>query len=435
MQFNLEKLDKNFVALEVTFNEEEVEEALAEGYKRVVKKVNIPGFRKGHVPRAILEKQFGKEVLYEDAIDIILPKGYLKALEEYKLEPIDQPKLDVNEAFEAGKPFVFKATVEVLPEVKLGQYKGLEIEKPKVEIKDEQVAERLASLQERHAELVLSDKKNLEKGDFAVIDFEGYIDDQPFSGGAAQAFSLEIGSGSFIPGFEEQLIGMEVGTDKDIKVTFPEDYPREDLAGKEAAFKVSLKEIKVKEIPAADDEFAKSVGNFETIEDLKADLREKMVEWATQDAESSFAQAAVNKAVENAEFETPETLVKREMDDLLHRFEHNLAYQGLTLEKYLDYVKKTKEEVLDDFRPEAVKRIKTDLVLSNIAKSENLEVTEEELNEKLQELAERYQQKNSAKLRQTLEKNGQLSSIKQAILLEKASDFIKENTTPIEVVK
>ncbi|MGE5604532.1 MAG: trigger factor [Bacteroidota bacterium] len=435
MQFNLEKLDKNFVALEVTVNAEEVEEALAESYKRVVKKVNIPGFRKGHVPRAILEKQFGKEVLYEEAIDIILPKGYLKALEEYKLEPIDQPKLDVKEAFEAGKPFTFKATVEVLPEVKLGQYKGLEIEKPKVEIKDEQVAERLTSLQERHAELVLSDKKNLEKGDFAIVDFEGYIDGQPFSGGAAQAYSLEIGSGSFIPGFEEQLIGMEVGTDKDIKVTFPKDYPREDLAGKEATFKVSLKEIKVKEIPVADDEFAKSVGNFETIDDLKADLREKLIEWAKQDTEANFTQAAVNRAVENAEFETPETLVKREMEDLLHRFEHNLAYQGLTLDKYLDYVKKSREEVLEDFRPEALKRVKTDLVLSNIAQAENLEVTEEELNEKLQELAERYQQKNSAKLRETLESKGQLSSIKQAILLEKASDFIKENTTAIEVVK
>lgn len=435
MQFNMEKLDKNFVALEVTVNAEEVEEALAESYKRVVKKVNIPGFRKGHVPRSILEKQFGKEVLYEDAIDIILPKGYLKALEEYQLEPIDQPKLEVKEAFEAGKPFTFKATVEVLPEVKLGQYKGLKIEKPKVEIKDEQVAERLASLQERHAELVLSDKKNLEKGDFAVIDFEGYLDGQPFSGGAAQAYSLEIGSGSFIPGFEEQLIGMEIGTDKNIKVTFPNDYPREDLAGKEVTFKVSLKEIKVKEIPAADDEFAKSVGNFETIDDLKADLREKMLEWAKQESEASFTQAAINQAVENAEFETPETLVKREMEDLLHRFEHNLAYQGLTLDKYLAYVKKSREEVLEDFRPEALKRVKTDLVLSNIARAENLEVTEEELNEKLQELAERYQQKNSAKLRETLESKGQLDSIRQAILLEKASDFIKENTIAVEVVK
>lgn len=435
MQFNLEKLDKNFIALEVTLNVEEVEEALAESYKKVVKKVNIPGFRKGHIPRAILEKQFGKEVLYEEAIDIVIPKGYLGGLEEYKLEPIDQPKLEVKEAFEAGKPFAFKATVEVVPEVKLGQYKGLEIEKAKVEVKEEQVSERLVSLQERHAELVLSDKKNLEKGDFAVIDFEGYVDGQPFSGGAAQAYSLEIGSGSFIPGFEDQLIGMEIGTDKDIKVTFPDDYQREDLARKEATFKVSLKEIKVKEIPAADDDFAQSVGKFDTIEALKADLREKMIEWAKQDAETNFAQTAVNQAVENAKIEAPETLIKREMDDLLHRFEHNLTYQGLTLEKYLDYAKKTIEEVLEDFRPEAIKRVKTDLVLSNVAQTENLEVSEEELNEKLQELADRYQQKSLAKLRETLESKGQLSSIKQAILLEKASDFIKENTKPIEVEK
>jgi trigger factor len=435
MQFNLEKLDKNFVALEITMDTEEIDEALAESYKRVVKKVNIPGFRKGHVPRPILEKQFGKEVLYEEAIDILIPKGYLGALDEYKLEPIDQPKLEVKEAFESGKPFAFKATVEVVPEVKLGQYKGLEVEKVKVEVKEEQVIERLASLQERHAELVLSDKKNLEKGDFAVIDFEGYINGQPFSGGAAQAYSLEIGSGSFIAGFEEQLIGMEVGTEKDIKVTFPEDYPREDLAGKEATFKVSLKEIKVKEIPTADDDFAQSIGNFDTIDALKDDLREKMTEWAKQEADTNFAQEAVNKAVENAEIEAPETLVKREMDELLHRFEHNLAYQGLNLQQYLDYTKKTNEEVLEDFRPEAIKRVKTDLVLSNIAQAENLEVTDEELNEKLAELAERYQQKNAAKLRESLEKNGRLSSIKQAILLEKAADFIKENTKPIEVEK
>lgn len=435
MQFNLEKLDKNFVALEIMMNTEEIEEALAESYKRVVKKVNIPGFRKGHVPRGILEKQFGKEVLYEEAIDILIPKGYLGALDEYKLEPIDQPKLEVKDAFEAGKQFAFKATVEVVPEVKLGQYKGLEVEKVKVEVKEEQVAERLASLQERHSELVLSDKKNLEKGDFAIIDFEGYIDGQPFSGGAAQAYSLEIGSGSFIAGFEEQLIGMEVGTEKDIKVTFPEDYPREDLVGKEAIFKVSLKEIKVKEIPAADDDFAQSIGNFDTIDALKTDLREKMTEWAKQEADTNFAQEAVNKAVENSEFEAPETLVKREMDELLHRFEHNLAYQGLNLQQYLDYTKKTNEEVLEDFRPEAIKRVKTDLVLSNIAQAENLEVADEELNEKLAELAERYQQKNAAKLRESLESNGRLSSIKQAILLEKAADFIKENTKPIEVEK
>ncbi|NLW45944.1 MAG: trigger factor [Firmicutes bacterium] len=435
MQFNLEKLDKNFVALEIAMDTEEIEGALAESYKRVVKKVNIPGFRKGHVPRAILEKQFGKEVLYEEAVDILVPKGYLGALDEYKLEPIDQPKLEVKEAFEAGKPFVFKATVEVTPEVKLGQYKGLEVEKAKAEVKEEQVTERLTSLQERHAELVLSDKQNLEKGDFAVVDFEGYIDGQPFSGGAAQAYSLEIGSGSFIAGFEEQLIGMEVGTEKDIKVTFPEDYPREDLGGKEASFKVSLKEIKVKEIPAADDDFAQSIGNFDTIDALKNDLREKMIEFAKQEADANFAQGAVNKAVENAEVEAPETLVKREMDELLHRFEYNLAYQGLNLQQYLEYSKKTNEEVLEDFRPEAVKRVRTDLVLSNIAQAENLEVTDEELNEKLAELAERYQQKNVAKLKETLEDNGRLGSIKQAILLEKAVDFIKENTKPIEVEK
>lgn len=432
MQFDLEKLDKNFVSVEVTVDTDEIEEALAGAYKRVVNKVNLPGFRKGHIPRVILEKNFGKEVLFEDALDIMVSKAYLNALVELKLEPIAQPQLDAEEALDPAKPFDFKIKLEVLPEVTLGEYKELEVEKKAVNIDDAQVEERLQSLRERHAEVVLSEKKALETGDFAVIDFEGFVDGQPFSGGAAQAYSLEIGSGSFIPGFEDQLIGVEVGTEKEIAVTFPQDYQSEELAGKEAAFKVTLHEIKVKEYPELDDEFAKSVGKFENLDELKADLKTKMIETAEKDAESSFKQAAIDKAVDNAEVEIPETLIQQEKEDLMRRFEQNLAYQGLNLEQYLSYFKKTKDEIEADFHPEAVKRVKTDLVLSNIAKNEQIEATEAELDERINELATHYQQKNVAKFKKDLKSKGRLEDIKQAIILEKTADFVEKNTKTVE---
>jgi trigger factor len=431
MQSKLEKLDKNVVEVELTVGIEEIDEAIAQAYKKVVKKVNLPGFRKGNIPRRVLEAQFGKEVFYEDALDIIVPKVYLEALSEHKLEPIDHPKFDIIESLESGKPFVFKATVEVLPDVKLGQYKELRVEKKQVKIGEADVEKQLTELRERHAELVLSEKTALENGDFAIIDFEGYIDGQPFPGGAAQAYSLEIGSGNFIPGFEMQLIGMTTGSEREIAVTFPNDYPTQELAGKAASFKVTLKEIKVKEIPELNDEFAQSIGKCKSLDELKADVKEKITSMAEMDAESAYSQALLDQAVANSEVEVSETLVKREMDELLGRFEHNLTYQGLNLEKYLEYAKKTRDEVLEDFRPEAVKRVKTDLVLDCIARFEKIDATEAEVDEKIKELAERYQEKNSAEMKKILAAKGRLGDIKQAIILEKTADFIKESAMPI----
>jgi len=431
MRFNLEKLDKNFVAVDCSATPEEIEAALAEAYKKVVQKVNLPGFRKGHIPRPILEKQFGKEVLYEDALDYMVTKGYLESLQKFDLHPIAQPKLEAADQLDPAQTYKFKINIEVLPEVKLGQYKQLEVEKKAVQVGEEQIVERLRELQERHAELVLSEKEELEKGDFAMVDFEGYIEGKPFPGGSAQAYTLEIGSGSFIPGFEEQMIGMKVGTEKEIRLKFPDDYQSPGLAGKDVVFKVGLKEIKVKEIPEINDEFAKSIGNFENVAAFKEDLKGKMLSMAQLNAEADFSQAAIDRAVENAAVEVPETLIKQEMEDLMRRFEHNLAYQGLNLEKYMEYFKKTKEELLEEFRPEAVKHVKTDLVLSDIAKTEQIEASEAELNEKIKELSTRYQQANPEKFRRDLEAKGRLSDIRQAIVLEKTADFIKENALPL----
>jgi trigger factor len=431
MQSNLERLDKNLVSLEITVSVTEIEEAIKEAYKKIVKKVNLPGFRRGNVPRRILEAHYGKEVFYEEALDILVPKAYLAVLVEHKLEPIDHPKFDVVEPLDAEKPFVFKATVELLPEVTLGQYKDLQVEKKQVNVGETEVEAQLKVLQERHAELVLSDKEELEKGDFAVTDFDGYVDGKPFPGGAAQAYTLEIGSGSFIPGFEDQMIGMKTGSERDVTVTFPADYPTAELAGKEALFKVDLKEIKVKEFPEIDDEFAQSIGKFETVDELKADVKQKIISAMEMDAESAYSQALIDKAVDNAQVEVPETLIVQEMEELLHRFEHNLAYQGLNLEKYLEYSKKTHEDVKEDFRPEAAKRVKADLVLNSIAKFEQINVSETELNEKIRELAERYQQKDLEKLKSELDAKGRLADLKQTIVLEKTADFIKENSVPV----
>lgn len=427
MQFNLNKLEKNLVEVEVSVSVDEIKEVMPQAYKRVANKVSLPGFRKGHVPQPVLEKQFGREVLHEDAIDILVSKAYMEAIEKFELQIINQPSLDVTEAFDESKEFKFKIKMEVLPEVKLGKYKELSIKKEKVEITDAQVEENLKSMQERYAELVLSDKKAVEKGDFAIIDFEGYLDGKAFPGGAGQGHPLEIGSGSFIPGFEEQLIGMEVGTSKDVNVTFPKEYHSEDLAGKEATFKVDLKEIKVKELPELDDEFAKSGSKFETVAEMKADMKAKMQENADREADTNFAQAAIDKAVEAAKVELPEVMVDREIHELMHRFEHNLSYQGIGLEQYLAYIKKTSEELHEDFRPEAEKRVKTDLVLAAIAKAENLEVTDEELDARIEELAGYYQQKNVAKFKKDLESKGRMIDIKDAVLLEKAADFIRAN--------
>ncbi|MCL6590843.1 MAG: trigger factor [Firmicutes bacterium] len=428
MQFNLEKLDKNFVALTVTVSLEEVEKALAKSYKTVVNKINLPGFRKGHIPRLILEKQFGKEILYEDAVKILVQDGYLAGIKEYDLHPIAQPKFEPVNQFEEGSPFIFKMEIEVLPEVKLGQYKGLTVEKVQKKVTEEDVDLKLKELQERHAELVLSDHTQLAQGDFAVIDYEGYVQGQAFSGGAAQSYTLEIGAGNFIAGFEDQLLGMEIGTERVISVVFPEDYYNQDLAGKKAEFKVKLKEIKVKEYPALDDEFAKSLGKFETLQELRDDLYEKIRKSSEREAELMFGNNAVKVAVDNAEVEIPESMIEQETGEMMRRFEQNLSYRGLSFDQYASYSKKTREEIEQDFRPEAFQRVKTDLVLSKIAKVEDIKITDEELNMKISELAGLYGAKDPAKFRRDLEKRGRLDAIEQSILMEKTTDFLREQS-------
>lgn len=392
MTANWEKTEKNKGVLTVEVDAEQVNAALNEAFNKVVKQVNVPGFRKGKVPRVIFEQRFGVESLYQDALDILLPRVYPMAIDETGIEPVDQPEIDI-EQIEKGKEFVFKATVTVKPEVKLGEYKGLEVEEQDDTVTDEDVQAELKQLQERFAELVVKEDGEVEQGDTVVIDFEGFVDGEPFEGGKAENHSLEIGSGSFIPGFEEQLFGTKAGEEKDVKVTFPEDYHAEELSGKEATFKVKIHEIKRKELPELDDEFAKDANEkVETLDELKKNIREHLEEHKKQDAENYKRDTVVEKASDNAEIDLPEVMIGNELDRMMKEFEQRLQSQGVTLDMYFQFSGTDKEGLREQMKDDAEKRLRANLTLEEISKAENVEVSEEEINKELEQMAEMYKQ-------------------------------------------
>nr|WP_010099028.1 trigger factor [Ornithinibacillus scapharcae] len=404
---------------------EEFEVALDKAFTKVVKTVQVPGFRKGKMPRPIFEKRFGVEALYQDAIDIVLPEAYVKAIDEAGIDPIDQPSIDLED-IERGKPVVFTAEVTVKPEVKLGEYKGLEVEEIDVTVTDEDVDAELQQLRERHAELVVKEEGTVEEGDTAVIDFEGFLGDVAFEGGKGENHSLEIGSGQFIPGFEEQLVGKEVGVETEIKVTFPEDYHAEDLAGKEATFKVTVHEIKSKELPELDDEFAKDVDDeVETLEELKTKKREELEAEKKQSADNAKREDLINKASDNAEVEIPEVMVDTELDRMMREFEQRLQMQGMTLDLYYQFSGQDETALKDQMREDAGKRVKTNLTLEAIIKAENLEVTEEDVTAELDNMAAMYGV-DTEQLTQML--GGNTDAIKEDLLFRKAIDFLVDNS-------
>ncbi len=378
MGVKVKKLEKNKVSIEVEVGADEVDAALGRAYRQVVKKVNIPGFRKGHVPRKVLEMRLGKGILYEDALEILLPEAYDRAIVEAKLEPIDQPQIeDVH--IEEGSPLRFSATVEVKPEVQLGQYKGLKIEKEKVEVTPEDVDDFLHALRERNAVWQVVEEGEVCDGDLVIIDFTGFVNGEPLEGGKGENHTLRIGSGTFIPGFEEQLLGARVDEERKIQVVFPEDYQNEDIAGAEAEFDVKLKEIKRKKLVPIDDEFAKDVSDFASLEELRDDSRKKLLEAAKNKAEEQFRQKVISRVVDNAEVEVPEILIKRRIDSMLGDMELRLQQQGIPLETYLEYSEKTREDMGEELAEPAHLGVKTDLVLNAIALKEGIEAKEEEV--------------------------------------------------------
>ncbi|RYL94662.1 trigger factor [Sporolactobacillus sp. THM19-2] len=421
-----EKTKGNVGTLTFGVDADSFDQALDKAFKKVVKKVTVPGFRKGRVPRGLFERRFGVEALYEDAIDFVLPSAYSEAIDQTGIEPVDKPQVDVKEIGK-GKKLVLKADVTVKPEVKLGDYKGLEVEDKNTEVTDADVDHEISHLQERYAELVVKDDGKIEKGDTAVIDFDGYVDGKPFEGGKAENYSLEIGSGSFIPGFEDQLIGLGVDDEKDVNVTFPKDYHAEELKGKEATFKVKVHEIKQKQLPKLDDEFAKDVDDdVDTFDALKEKIKNHLKEHREQDAVNSKRDSVVEQASENAEIDIPEVMITNEQDNMLKEFEQRLKAQGLSLDMYTKLSGTNKDALRDQMKADAEKRVRANLTLEAIAKAENIEPAEEEVEEELKKLSESYK----ISVDQLKKALGSNNFIKEELRLRKAVDLLVESSKP-----
>jgi trigger factor len=427
MSAKWEKLEGNQGVLTVEVEASEVDTALDQAFKKVVKKVNVPGFRKGKMPRKLFEQRFGVESLYQDALDILLPKAYGDAVEETGIEPVDRPEVDI-EKMEQGSNLVFTAKVIVKPEVKLGEYKGLEVEKTETEVTEEDVQNELTRLQEQQAELVVKEDGAIENGDTVNLDFEGFVDGEAFEGGKAENYSLEIGSGSFIPGFEEQLVGEKAGAEKDVNVTFPEEYHAEELAGKPAVFKVKIHDIKSKQLPELNDEFAKEAeGDAETLEDLKKELRTKLEESKKQEAENQTRETVIEKASENAEIEIPEAMVNTELDRMVQEFGQRLQMQGMNLDLYYQFSGTSEEALREQMKEDAQKRVRTNLVLEAIVEAENIEVSEEEIDAELNKMAEMYKMEVE-QIKQMLAMQGGNDAVAADLKVRKAIDFLVENS-------
>ncbi|KIN28828.1 MULTISPECIES: trigger factor [Bacillus] len=423
MSVKWEKQEGNEGVLTVEVDAETFKTALDDAFKKVVKQVSIPGFRKGKIPRGLFEQRFGVEALYQDALDILLPVEYPKAVEEAGIEPVDRPEIDV-EKIEKGESLIFTAKVTVKPEVKLGDYKGLGIEKDDTTVTDEDVQNELKALQERQAELVVKEEGAVEEGNTVVLDFEGFVDGEAFEGGKAENYSLEVGSGSFIPGFEDQLVGLEAGAEKDVEVTFPEEYHAEELAGKPAVFKVKIHEIKAKELPDLDDEFAKDIDEeVETLAELTEKTKKRLEEAKENEADAKLREELVLKASENAEIDVPQAMVDTELDRMLKEFEQRLQMQGMNLELYTQFSGQDEAALKEQMKEDAEKRVKSNLTLEAIAKAENLEVSDEEVDAELTKMAEAYNMPVE-NIKQAI---GSTDAMKEDLKVRKAIDFLVEN--------
>lgn len=424
MQVKVENVEKNVVQLEIEVDAEQFDGGLQKAFVKNAGKFNIPGFRKGKAPRYIVEKFYGEQVLYEDAINMVCPDAFEKAVEENDVHPVDRPEIDIKQIGK-GQNLIFTARVTVKPEVELGQYKDVEVKKADAMVTDDDVDKELEKAAEKNSRLVTIDDRPVQSGDTAIIDFEGFIDGTPFEGGKGEDYSLVIGSGSFIPGFEDQLVGKEAGADVDVNVSFPEDYGKTELAGKPALFKVKIKEIKLKELPALDDEFAKDVSEFDTLEEYKSDLRKKLVERAEHKAEHENEDNVVEKVVENAVVDIPPVMVEKRTDDIVYDFSMRLRYQGLELDKYLEVMGMDAATFRQQFSKRAEGEVKTQLVLEKVGKAENIGVSDEELDGELKRLAENYKQSEEDFKKQL--KNDDIEYIRGNLVVKKTVDFLVEN--------
>jgi trigger factor len=425
MSFKVEQLEeKNMVKLVIEASAEEFEEGLNTAYNKSKNKINVPGFRKGKAPRKMIEQLYGQEVFFEDAANAIIPDAYAKACVESELDIVSQPKVTVTQ-LEKGKPFVFEAEVAVRPAVELGNYKGVEVEKIDTEATDADVEEELKRVADQNSRTVTIEDRPVKDGDMTVIDFEGFIDGVAFEGGKGENYPLTIGSHSFIDNFEEQLIGMNIGDEKEINVTFPEDYHAEDLKGKPATFKVAIKEIKEKQYPDMDDDFAQDVSDFDTLDEYKADLKNKISERKAADAKTKKQEEIIAKIVADSKMDIPQAMIDTQVSRMAEDFAQRLQQQGLSLEMYFKYTGLTAEKVVEDMKPEAEKRIKNSLVLEAITKAENIQVSDEEFEAELAKMAEAYKME-VAQIKEFMGEK-EATQMRDDVAIQKAVDFVVEN--------
>ena len=426
MKVTAEKIDNHKVVLEIEVAAEQVNKAVEKAYAKLAKQVNVPGFRKGKAPRKVLELRIGKEAILDEAFELIAPAVYAEALEEQKIEPVSRPEIDVV-TMQEGQPLVFKATVVVKPEITLGQYKGVKVTKTVDAVTDEIVTADLEKMQERHAKMVVVEDAVLAKGDMAVIDFKGFVDGVPFDGGEGKSYPLEIGSGNFIPGFEDQLIGAKPGEERDVSVTFPEEYHAAALAGKAATFCVKIHDIKRKEVPEMDDEFAREVSEFDTLAELKADRKTKLEEAAVQKADREFRSAAVKAVVEATEIDVPDVMVESQIDTMIGDLEASMESRGMKLDKYLEYTKTTRDMLRTNYRDAALFNVKTDLVMEAIVKTEGLETSPEDMEAELKMMAEAYGT-TPEEVDKIIRSTGRMAMLVESVLHKKATQLVLDNT-------
>jgi len=424
MSAKIEEVEKNVVQLEIEVDAEKFENGMQRAFLKNANKFTIPGFRKGKAPRKMVERHYGEETLYEDTINIVCPEAFEEAVKENNLHPVEKPEIDVKQ-IGTGKALIFTAKVTLKPEVKLGEYKGIKVKKVKANVPDDDVEKQINEAVEKNARLVTVEDRPIKEGDIAVIDFEGFVDGVAFAGGKAENHNLEIGSGQFIPGFEEQLIGAKTGDEPEVKVKFPEEYQAEELAGKEAIFKTKVHEIKFKELPVIDDEFAKDVSEFDTLAEYKADIKDKMTKEAEHKAEHETEDAVIGKVVENATVDIPQIMIDNHIADIVYDFESRLKYQGLSIDKYMEIMGVDAEGFREQFKERAEGEVKAQLVVEQICKTENIESTEEELAEEIKKLAESYKQKEEDLKKNLREED--LDFIRENIKIKKTVDYIVDN--------
>ena len=425
MKVTAERIDNHQVVLELEVPQVEVSKAIEKAYAKLANKINIPGFRKGKAPRKVIENRVGKQAILDEAFDIVAPKAYSEALTEQNLEPVGNPKIDVV-VLEEDKDLVFKATITAKPEITLGDYKGLKIEKTAVEVTEEQVEAQVNKMLENAAKMVIVEDAEIQDGDFAVIDFEGFVDGVAFEGGEGKGYPLQIGSGSFIPGFEEQLIGAKAGEEREVSVTFPEEYHAPNLAGKASVFKVKVNDVKRKELPALNDEFVKETSAFNTVDELKVDIKNKLEATAKQKAENDMRSAAIKLASDNATVDIPEVMVENRIGHMIEELSISLQNQGLKLEQYLEYAKLDMAKLRENYRETAVINVKTDLMLEAVAKAEEIKVEAADIQGEIELMARSYGA-TAQQVQKIIQEQGRIGDLVATIQRKKAAKVIVDS--------